>query len=85
MVGHAGLARIEESLGNPGAAQSLHQESVNKFTALADTEKSSDLGQKLDDLVQKQHKFLFLKTNSGCGSCPGPGYIYGRLCLPCGG
>lgn len=85
VAAHAGLARVEESLGNSAEAHGLHQESISKFAALADIEKSSDLGQRLDDLIQNKHKFLFLKTSGGCGSCPGPGYKYGWMCLPCGG
>lgn len=85
VTSHAGLARIEESLGNTAEAHNLHQLSTTKFAALADTERSSDLGQELDNLIQKKNKFLFLKNNNACGVCPGPGYRYGRLCLPCGG
>lgn len=81
----AGLLRIEEALGDTVAINSLRQQTVEKFAELTDIQKSSELGQKVDDLVQGRNKNLFLMAASRCGSCPGPGYKFLGLCLPCNG
>lgn len=86
----ARLARTEEALGDSVAANSLRQESIKKFVASADTERSSELEQKIDDPAQRKDKFLFVTAaRFDCGSCTcddgGTGFNFRGICLPCSG
>jgi tetratricopeptide (TPR) repeat protein len=89
VAAQAGLARIEDALGDGVAANSLRQESIKKFAALADTERSRELGLKVDGLAQGKDKFLFLSAKNICGNCTcddgRPGRNFFGTCLPCNG
>lgn len=81
----ARLLRIEEALGDTVAINNLRQQVVENSAELTDIQKSSELGQQVNDLVQGKNKNLFLDAAQRCGSCPGPGYTFLGWCVPCNG
>lgn len=77
-----GLAKIEDMQGKTDAASHLRRDAQTGLEALAEVEQGLEEGQRVSGFVRRQQQFLFLAR--GCGECPGPGYNFGRNCVPCG-